>query len=91
MAPPGLPLDTVQDIQFARDSTAVIAFWSGRVDLVSVAEGELAHRALQLESPAECTPPGGRSVVYSAFLHRGSVYATLFCGATILAERVEWR
>ena len=85
---PRWPLDYAQDIQIARDSTAVIAFWSGRVDLVRLVGDELSHRVIQLEKPRECAPPRGRSLVYTAVLWEDRVYATLTCGAAILAAEL---
>jgi len=82
------PLDYAQDVHFAADSTAVISFWSGRVDLVRLDGSELSHRTLWLGKPSECAPPAGRSLLYSAFLHVDAVYATLSCGPTILATRL---
>ncbi len=87
------PADFAQDIHFGADGTAVIAFWSGRVELVRERDGRVEHASLVLEKPGDCGPPPGRSLVYSAFATRNAVYATLYCGATILRAPLpqEWR
>ncbi|MEX2209065.1 MAG: hypothetical protein WEF50_22840 [Myxococcota bacterium] len=76
--------DFAQDIQIAADGTAAIAFWSGRVELVRERDGRVERASLVLEKPADCGPPPGRSLVYSAFTTETDVFATLFCGVTIL-------
>ena len=81
---PRAPADFAQDIHFARDGSAAIAFWSGRVELVREVDGRLEHARLELEKPADCKPPAGRSLVYSAFATKRAVYATLYCGVAIL-------
>ncbi len=78
------PGDFAQDVHFADDGTAVIAFWSGRVELVRERSGRYERASLVLEKPADCGPPPGRSLVYSAVVSGGAVYATLYCGAAIL-------
>jgi hypothetical protein len=87
---PREPLDFAQDLHFAADGTAVVAFWSGRVELVVAPDGPRPERrSLRLRFPRECRPPRGRGIVYSAFLHGGDVWATLACGATLLRAPVE--
>jgi hypothetical protein len=82
-------LDFAQDIHFAHDGTAVIAFWSGRVEVVSFDEERgIGRRSIRMRFPRDCRPPRGRGVVYSAVLHGGNVWATLTCGATVLREPV---
>jgi len=81
---PRLPGDFAQDIHFAPDGTAAVAFWSGRVDLVRERAGAFEHASLALEKPADCSSPAGRSLVYSAFATPGAVWATLYCGVAIL-------
>ncbi|MGH2898279.1 MAG: hypothetical protein ACRDMZ_06355, partial [Solirubrobacteraceae bacterium] len=76
--------DFAQDIHFAADGTAAIAFWSGRVDLVREGAGAFEHASLTLLKPPDCVPPAGRSLLYSAFVEPRAVYATLYCGDTIL-------
>ena len=78
------PLDFVQDIHFSADGTAVLAFWSGRIFLARQEAGRLSTTALRFGLPRECRPPGGRSVLYSAFATDRWIYATLFCGPTVL-------
>ena len=87
------PSDFAQDIHFAPDGTAAIAFWSGRVELVREREGRLEHASLALAKPPECAPPRGRSLVYSAFTTKTYTYATLFCGVTILRAELptDWQ
>ncbi len=88
-----VPADFAQDIHFAADGTAAIAFWSGRVELVRERDGRLEHARLDLDKPDDCGPPAGRSLVYSAFTTARAVYATLYCGETILRGPLptEWQ
>jgi len=90
---PRVPADFAQDIHFAPDGTAAVAFWSGRVELVRERDGRLEEARLDLEKPRDCLPPAGRSLVYSAFATPRAVYATLYCGVTILRGPLpaEWR
>lgn len=90
---PRLATDFAQDIQFAPDGTAAIAFWSGRVDLVRERDGGFEHARVLLEKPTDCRPPSGRSLVYSAFTTARAVYATLYCGVAILRAPLpsEWQ
>jgi hypothetical protein len=81
---PRVPGDFAQDIHFAADGSAAVAFWSGRVDLVRARAGGFEHASLTLEKPPDCVPPAGRSLVYSAFAGPRAVHATLYCGVTIL-------
>lgn len=81
---PRLPQDFAQDIHFAPDGTAAVAFWSGRVELVRERAGSFERAGLTLEKPPDCLPPAGRSLLYSAFAGPRSVHATLYCGVTIL-------
>lgn len=79
------PLDFVQDIQFAPDGRALLALWSSRVIVAELgARGELAIRDLELERPADCAPPRGRSLLYTAVAQRDRIFATLCCGMTVL-------
>jgi hypothetical protein len=77
------PLDFVQDIRFTARG-ALLALWSGRVISVEPTGGGFQVADFRLELPAECAPPGHRSLLYTAVPHRDSLYATLFCGPTIL-------
>jgi hypothetical protein len=81
---PRAPHDFAQDIHFAPDGTAAIVFWSGRVDLVRQHDGNFEHAEIQLERPEQCTGEGENALFYSAFVIRGSVYATLYCDAAIV-------
>ncbi len=88
-----LATDFAQDIQISSDGTAAIAFWSGRVDLVRERDRHIEHASLMLEKPADCAPPLGRSLVYSAFATGRAVYATLYCGIAVLRGPLpsEWQ
>jgi hypothetical protein len=81
---PRNPSDFAQDIHFAPDGTAAIAFWSGRVEVVRQKEGNYEHARLELERPKECVTENDPSLFYSAFVSDGSVYATLYCDAAIV-------
>ena len=76
--------DFAQDIHFAPDGTAAIAFWSGRVEVVRQKDGNYEHARLQLDRPRECLTETDKSIFYSAFVSGGSVYATLYCDAAIV-------
>ena len=76
--------DFAQDIHFADDGTIAVAFWSGRVELVRERDGRFERASLRLEKPDDCGPPDGRSLVYSAFAQHDRVYATLYCGVSLL-------
>ena len=78
---PRVPADFAQDVHFAPDGTAAIAFWSGRVELVREAKGRFERASLQLARPRECAEMN--AVFYSAFVEARSVYATLYCDAAI--------
>lgn len=79
--------DFAQDVHFASDGSAVIAFWSGRVEVLRevAASGTYAATRVQLEKPTGCEPP---ALFYSAFLEPGGIYATLYCDATIVRAPV---
>lgn len=76
--------DFAQDIHFAPDGTAAIAFWSGRIELVRERGDRVEGARIDPVKPGDCEPPTGRSLLYSAFVTERAVYATLYCGATIL-------
>jgi hypothetical protein len=78
---PRAPADFAQDVHFAADGTAAIAFWSGRVVLVREANGRFEQAELVLARPRECAEMN--AVFYSAFVEARSVYATLYCDAAI--------
>jgi hypothetical protein len=79
-----VPADFAQDVHFAADGTAAIAFWSGRVELVREVDGAYEHAQVSLERPPECATPEQNAVFYSAFVEARSVYATLYCDAAIV-------
>ncbi len=78
------PVDFVQDIRFAPDGAAILASWAARAFVARLAGGELRVREVRFELPPDCAPPRGPSLLYTAVFARGSLYATLFCRATIL-------
>jgi len=80
---PRAPADFAQDIHFAANGAAAIAFWSGRVELVRQTASGFEHVALHLDKPPECAGPGQNAVFYSAFIEARSLYATLYCDAAI--------
>jgi hypothetical protein len=83
--------DFVQDIRFAPDGTALLALWSSRVFLVRLDAARPRVFELRLAVPPDCVPPRGRSLLYTAVAFRGDVYATLYCGATVLhASGPDW-
>ena len=76
----------VQDIQFGTDGTAALSLWSGRVVLVRLEGGDrFQARHIWLRKPTECSPPNGNSLLYTAVPYKDAVYATLFCGPTVMA------
>jgi chorismate mutase len=81
-------LDFVQDIKpmprASGDDGVVLALWSGRTFTVEPRAESFVCRELRLERPPRCAPPDGRSLVYTAVVHRSSIYATLACGPTLL-------
>jgi hypothetical protein len=85
---PRAPLDFVQDIRFTREG-ALLALWSGRVISVEPAGAGFRVADLRLELPADCAGPERRSLLYAAVPHRESIYATLFCGPTVLRTRLQ--
>lgn len=82
------PLDFVQDIKFSEGDLAAIALWSGRVVLVSPGKQSFAWVDLQLAVPPACAAPHGRSLLYTAVVYEGRLYATLFCGGRMLSLSV---
>lgn len=75
--------DFVQDIHFAPDGSALLARWSGVVHELRWRNARLERRDLQDPGSRTCTATGGPALLYSAIPHRGRVYATIHCGATI--------
>jgi hypothetical protein len=80
---PRVAADFAQDIHFAADGTAAIAFWSGRVELVRQTGAGFERARVDFSRPAECAGPEQGAVFYSAFVESLSVYATLYCDAAI--------
>ncbi|MFI5315096.1 MAG: hypothetical protein ACHQ6T_05315 [Myxococcota bacterium] len=80
---PRVAADFAQDIHFAADGTAAIAFWSGRVELVRQTAAGFERARVDFVRPAECAGPETGAIFYSAFVESLSVYATLYCDAAI--------
>ena len=78
-----LPNDFAQDVHFASDGSPVIAFWSGRIEVLRevVSAGNFVATRVDLPKPADCAPP---ALFYSAFLVPTGVYATLYCDAAVV-------
>jgi len=82
---PRVAADFAQDVHFAADGTAAIAFWSGRIELVRErTPGQYTATRVDLEKPADCATAAHPAIFYSAFAERTGVYATLYCDATIV-------
>jgi hypothetical protein len=81
---PRRPGDFVQDIKFAEDGRALLALWSREVVVARLDGAALSLRRVPMQAPAECEPPQGRSLLYTAVAFRDRLFATLFCGATVL-------
>ena len=77
-------VDFVQDIKPVRPGQVVLALWSGRAFVATLDGRSLTAAEVHFQRPADCVPPEGRSVLYSAFAHGRHLYATLYCGWTIL-------
>ncbi|MFQ5666529.1 MAG: hypothetical protein ACE5I7_08860, partial [Candidatus Binatia bacterium] len=80
---PHQPLDLVQDIKHAGDTT-LISSWGFTVRAVRVlGNGRFATFTLAGERPQRC--PGGGSLGYTAVLsRRGVVYESVYCGVRIV-------
>jgi hypothetical protein len=78
------PLDFVQDLKPFGERGVVAALWSGRVFLAQLTEEHPRSTEILFDRPDDCIPPRGRSVLYTATVYLDRVYATLFCGATVL-------
>jgi hypothetical protein len=75
-------LDFVQDIKAFGSQRVLAALWSGRAFVASLAGPSLAE--IRFQRPADCAPPDGRSLVYTAVGYRNRVCATIVCGAAVL-------
>jgi len=80
---PRLANDFAQDVHFASDGSPVIAFWSGRVEVLRevIRAGYFVATRVELDKPSDCAPP---ALFYSAFLEPTGVYATLYCDAAVV-------
>jgi hypothetical protein len=81
---PRAPLDFVQEVRPTTDGGAVLATWGGRAWRVRPRAGGFEVAEIRFELPPECRPPEGRSLLYTAVVHAGRAFATLFCGARVL-------
>ena len=77
-------LDFVQDLKPFGERGVVAGLWSGRVFVASLEEDGPSLSSVRFQRPSECVPPSGRSLLYTATVYGHRVYATLFCGATVL-------
>jgi cyclohexadienyl dehydratase len=81
--------DFVQEVRSTPAGGVVLALWSGRVVAVEPDRNAFRCARLRLRLPPDCVAPAGRSALYTAVVHGERLYATLFCGATVL--RAEWQ
>ncbi len=81
---PRPPLDFVQEVRVSPDGGAILATWRGRAWRVRPRDGGFEVAEIGFELPPECRPPEGRSLLYTAMVHDGAAFATLFCGARVL-------
>jgi hypothetical protein len=81
---PRRSLDFVQDLKPFGERGVVATLWSARAFLAQLTEGKPRLAEIHFDRPEECIPPRGRSLLYTATVHGQRVYATLYCGATIL-------
>ncbi|HXZ86426.1 MAG TPA: hypothetical protein VEI82_13165, partial [Myxococcota bacterium] len=77
-------LDFVQDIKPGSGASAVVALWSRRAFAVRATKTGLSAQEVRFRVPEDCAPPAHRSLLYTAVEWNGELYATLFCGPTIL-------
>lgn len=82
------PTDFAQDIEPMGDGSAVVALWSHRAFRVSGAGESLVAREIRFHLPPDCEPPEHRSLTYTAVVWHRDVFATLFCGPTVLRARL---
>lgn len=89
-------VDFVQDIHVGPSGVAALAFWSGRVTLIRPVPDGYEQLDLRLTPPRGCPSLRQHPLLYSAFVFRDRVYATLHCGGTVLRAtlpegRSRWR
>jgi hypothetical protein len=77
-------LDFVQDIKPDPAGSAVATLWSRRAFEVRVDGSGLSAREVRFDVPGDCEPPAHHSLAYTAVRWDGELYATLFCGPTVL-------
>jgi hypothetical protein len=74
-------VDFVQDIDPGAGGSAVVTLWSHRAFAVQASSAGLVAREVHFRAPSDCEP---RSLTYTAAEWDGELYATLFCGPTVL-------
>jgi hypothetical protein len=84
-------IDFVQDIKPISPDRAVLSLWSGRAFVAFLDGRFLTAAEVRFQRPADCVPPEGRSILYTAVAYRDSLYATLYCGWTILRAPIPGR
>jgi hypothetical protein len=77
-------LDFVQDIKPGPSASAVVTLWSRRAFEVHASATTFSAREVRFQIPADCEPPAGQSLSYTAVSWEGELFATLFCGPTIV-------
>lgn len=82
------PDDFVQDVKPWREGHVALSLWSGRAYVASLHGAGLSLAEIPLERPRDCRPPDGRSLLYTAVVHGGRLWGTLYCGWTILEAPV---
>jgi hypothetical protein len=85
---PRSPGDFVQDVKPWGEGRVALALWSGRAYVASLHGAGLSLAQIPLERPRDCRPPAGRSLLYTAVVHGGRLWATLYCGWTILGAPI---
>ena len=81
-------IDAVQDIWFAPDGTAVLTRWTGMVHLLHLGPQGFGQTDLALSRRHDCGASRAAPLVYTGVLYADHVYATMYCGATVLRRRL---
>jgi hypothetical protein len=84
-------IDFVQDIKPISPERVVVSLWSGRAFVAFLDGRFLTAAEVRFQRPADCVPPEGRSILYTAVAYRDILYATLYCGWTILRAPIPGR
>jgi streptogramin lyase len=77
-------IDFVQDIWPTPEGGVVVARWSGRLHWIGPPGEAFRHEEIPLHLPPDCTPPDGRSLLYTGVVRGNFAYATLYCGPMVL-------